>query len=175
MPSAFGKPVTTANRFGVAAGAAVKYAILSVTTSDTYSFATWTKKTIDEEIYDPDNIVSLTSSVFTLGAGTFLIHALNPVQWTGTGGDFYVVYQTRIRNTTASTNAIIGESNAMQPTTAGYAFDSVCTTIGTITLTTSATFEWQQYYSGNGTFRNGTTSGAGIGDRYGKILILQLL
>ena len=175
MPSAFGKPVTTANRFGVAAAFINKYAILYGDSADGLSGSAWTKRTISGEDYDPSNIVSVASSVFTLGAGTFLITATAEVSTAGSTFYFVGTWQTRIRDTTNGATVILGLSNgnSLYSTDTKGNGTSLCE--GTVTTTGSTNFELQHWaVLNNGSISGGRASGAGVGDRYVKITIIQI-
>ena len=64
----------------------------------------WRTVDLNYELADPDGIVSISSNQFTLQAGTYVIHAENPVYDVGEN-------QMRLRNITDSTTAITGRSH----------------------------------------------------------------
>ena len=106
MPSAFGKPVTTANRFGVVASGS-SYALISGGTAGTIT-TSWTTRTIDTEVYDASAIVSIAANAFTLIAGTYLITAVTGCRGPLSGGAFFQAVAIRLRNTTDSTTVSEG-------------------------------------------------------------------
>lgn len=176
MPSsAFGIPKAAGQ-----GGAVVfpKFAILYGSSADGLSDSSWTTRTITGKDYDPDTIVvKLTTSVFTLAAGTYLIDA------TAEGlvfpnGASTVKSQTRIRNTTDSTDAVLGTSNNFVTPASSTKPSHISRSIGNVTTTKNTNFTFDHWIavtpSGILSATGGAASGAGIGDRYVKIIITQV-
>ena len=169
MPSAFGKPVTTANRFGPAAGAS--YALISGGTADTIT-TSWTTRTINTEVYDPSAIVSIVANAFTLIAGTYSIQAVTTCRGGSSVGSFCAT-AIRLRNTsdssTASEGATFGSSDLSsigRENTAGSVSLSTITTI-----TSAKTFEIQNVAT-NTNVAGGVNSGDG--PRYVTVTITKI-
>lgn len=83
-----------------------KYAILTGTVADSLVSGAFTKRTISTEVYDPDGIVSITSSVFALNAGTYVFYGESSCHSTVNGAT--IGFVARIRNTSDSTTAAMG-------------------------------------------------------------------
>lgn len=133
-----------------AAAASASYAIISGEYQSTglLTADTWTQRTLSTENYDPSGIVSLSSSVFTLQAGTYIINASCIAQPYTSGGSSRL--QIRIRNTSDSTTDARGLSE-YSSTLASYPtyFTSCVTTIqGVLTPASTKNYELQSY-SGN--------------------------
>lgn len=67
----------------VGGGGGVSYAVAvdeKATNTDggTATATTWTTRTLNTELFDPDGIVTLASNEFTLGAGNYVIESLSP-------------------------------------------------------------------------------------------------
>lgn len=94
---------------------------------------TFIKRTLNTEVSDIAGIVSLSSSAFTLQAGTYLIKARAPAYKADR-------HKVKLRNTTDSSDAIIGES-----TFAGAADSdaSYAELTGVVTIAAQKTFELQ--------------------------------
>ena len=94
----------------------------------------WRTRDLNTEIADPDNIVSLSSNQFTLGAGSYLIEFSAPACRLGS-------HQTRLYNATTSSEVQIGTSH-WAPPTSGHA-DQNSMGAGRVTITGSTAFEIQ--------------------------------
>jgi len=179
MPSsAFGTPKAAGQ-----GGAVVfpRFAILYGSTADSFSDTTWTTRTITGKDYDPYTIVvTLAGSVFTLAAGTYLIDATAVGYLSVTGGtNTSIKWQTRIRNTTDSTDVVLGTSNQFIYGTNAQKPSDVSRSIGNVTTTKNTNFTFDHWFAsslgpGYLTGLGGAASGAGIGDRYVKIIITQV-
>jgi hypothetical protein len=146
-----------------------KYAILTGSTSDALTATSWNKRTIDTEVYDPSGIVSITSSQFTLGAGTYLIDAVATVHGTNANPTGIA---TKLRNTTDSTDTA-GLNVAVNQTAGPQQQGNVGRVTGVLTLGGAKVFELQQYPSqaaGGGGIQ---ASGSGL-DRYVIVTITQI-
>jgi len=156
-----------------------KFAILYGSSADGLSDSSWTTRTITGKDYDPYTIVvTLTTSVFTLAAGTYLIDA-TAQGFVGGNGANTIKSQTRIRNTTDSTNAVLGTSNNfLSPTYTTNKPSHISRSIGNVTTTKNTNFTFDHWIAvtPNGiiTATGGAASDAGIGDRYVKIIITQV-
>jgi hypothetical protein len=84
---------------------------------------------------DDDSIVSLSSKVFTLEAGNYLIRGHAQGYEVG-------AHKTRIRNTTSNTTAIVGDSAYTNP---AYNQQVASSFSGKISLSSDASFELQHY------------------------------
>lgn len=85
---AFNKPVTSV--------ALLAEEQPSSTVGGTFTSGSWVTRTLNTEVSDTDGIVSLSSNVFTLGAGTYLIEWSAPAYKVGN-------HATRLYNNTNST------------------------------------------------------------------------
>ena len=104
------------------------------TDGGTFSNGAWRTRDLNTEIYDPDNIVSVASNQFTLGAGTYLIVAYaNAIEVNR--------HQARLYNVTASAVAELG-STEHSSSTGGYAVTR-STVNARVTITGNTTFEIQ--------------------------------
>tara|TARA_X000001382_G_C3071778_1_gene147696 strand:+ start:69 stop:599 length:531 start_codon:yes stop_codon:yes gene_type:complete len=95
---------------------------------------TWFTRNLDDEDFDPDNIVTLSNDRFTLGAGTYFLIARAPIIQVGNSA-------CRIYNHTDSSVAIMGEIgfNHQQ----GAYNISQIETKGRVTITGDKAFELQ--------------------------------
>ena len=136
------------------------------TNGGTVVAATFTKRTLNTTIVNEITGCSIASSVITLPAGTYLVNASSP---------YYRIDAAiiRLRNTTDSTNAIVGTSE--------YVLTSVfaqvkCFLQGQFTITASKNFEvqyWAETNSGS-TGGLGVSNNAGIGQVYTSIQIQKV-
>jgi len=90
---------------------------------------------LNTERYDPDDIVSISSNQFTLGAGTYLIGVSTPTERTN-------LTRLTVYNVSDSTTDIIGESTFL---TYNYEQGGHAFLAGVITIASSKTFEIRQY------------------------------
>lgn len=96
---------------------------------------TWVTRTLNTEVFDSDNIVTLAGNQFTLQAGAYFVRARGPV-WKS-GADCR--HKIRIRNITDGTTAAVGSSAFSA--NADSAMDSVLR--GRIVIAAQKTFELQ--------------------------------
>jgi hypothetical protein len=97
----------------------------------------WRTRDLNTEIADPDNIVSISSNQFTLGAGSYLIEFRAPAYQLNS-------HQTRLYNATASAEVEVGSSEFTN--TAGQAH-SVSEGAARVTITGNTVFEIQHRVS----------------------------
>ena len=156
----------------VAAAGSPKFAILTGATSNACSDAAWTKRTL-AELYDPDGIVTVSSSQFTLAAGTYRIQGMAVADKYNTAGEWRT--QLRIRNTTDSTNDCIGINSVVSATTTSHYMTQLLTVDGLVTIAGSKVFELDQwsYTGGTGAVTGGVANNAGI-DRFAQVVITKL-
>ena len=95
---------------------------------------TWFKRNLDDEDFDPDNIVTLSNDRFTLGAGSYFLVARAPVMQLGASA-------CRIYNHTDSAVAINGETGFDHEN--GAYGQSYIETKGRVTITGNKAFELQ--------------------------------
>ena len=154
-------------------GAGASYAIINGGTADTLTHSSWSRRTIDTEVYDPSAIVTISSSQFTLQAGTYLIHGDAAGHLDSTGNRDM---SARIRNMTDSTDAISSVTTAMSMDALGVAARGATTgrapIRGTITIAGAKAFEYQQLVPAFGT--GGIVSGSAETDKYVTIFIIKL-
>lgn len=103
------------------------------TNGGTFTAGSWVKRDLNTEIADPDNIVSIGSNQFTLGAGNYLIEASAP-------GHDCNRHQTRIYNVTDSSVVQHGMGELLGT---GDTVSSTSDVAGRVTLTGNTTFEIQ--------------------------------
>jgi hypothetical protein len=97
----------------------------------------WTKATINTEVVDTGGHCSISSSVITLAAGTYEFTAVQ---------QFVAPNRVtlRFRNTTDSTNAVIGQANVLEPDPS-YTQGIPAYACGRFTIAGSKSFELQYY------------------------------
>lgn len=104
------------------------------TDGGTFSNGAWRTRDLNTEIYDPDNIVSVASNQFTLGAGTYLIVAYaNAIEVNR--------HQARLYNVTGGAVVELG-STEHSSSTGGYAVTRSLVN-ARVTITGNTTFELQ--------------------------------
>jgi hypothetical protein len=135
----------------------------AATAGGTSVASAWTKRTLNTTVVN--NIgATLSSSVITLPAGTYLIEALAP---------FYASsgVKIKLRNTTDSTDDIIGQNAYINPGVfAGTAFLN-----GIVTIAASKNFELQYYVEAAAASQGlGITVAAGVSAVYGIIKIARV-
>ena len=113
----------TATGFGLFSS----YAIItdqktSGTEGGTATSGAWRTRDLQTEIADPDSIVSITTNEFTLGAGTYLI------KWSAPFAEV-VFAQTRLYNSTDTTEVEVGQSALVNASMTGISVGSARTTI----------------------------------------------
>jgi len=137
----------------------------SGTASGTFTSGAWQTRTLNN-LDDPIGFVTLASNQFTLPAGRYVLD--------GTACAYRVNgHQTRIRNITDSTDAILG--------TSGFSAGGVLSTdltsshsnfTGTINITGTKTFALQHFCNLSGSF--GQPAGTGSNEQYSFIRIMKL-
>jgi hypothetical protein len=137
------------------------------TNGGTIVATTFTKRTLNTTIVNEITGCSIASSVITLPAGTFLVNASSP---------FYRMdgVTIRLRNTSDSTNTIIGTAEYVKSTTMDVQTRSFLQ--GQFTIASSKNFEvqyWAETNSGSGAGL-GVCNGAGIGQVYTSIQITKV-
>lgn len=116
---------------------------------------TWNTRTLNTEVFDPDNIVTLAGNQFTLAAGTYFIVARAP-------GLFVDKTRSRIRNVTDSTTTLLGASDlGVSGATPVVAH---CPVRGRFTISSTKAFELQQYTQNNAGFGVGLGTPTNSGD-----------
>ena len=106
----------------------------SGTDGGTFSNGAWRTRDLNTEIFDPDNIVSVASNQFTLGAGTYLIKAYASAIEVNR-------HQTRLYNVTSSAVVEVGSSEHSS-SSGGFATNKSFVN-ARITITGNTTFELQ--------------------------------
>ena len=137
----------------------------AATAGGTSTATTWTKRTLNTTIVN--NLgATLSSSVITLPAGTYLIEASAPF-YNPDGA------KIKLRNTTDSTDAIVGQNNYINDTVGA---QLVASLTGVVTIAASKNFELQ-YWVEVGAASQGlgiSVSGAGVSAVYGIIKIVRI-
>ena len=128
----------------------------SGTSGGTNATTTWTKRVLNTSVYNSITGCSIASSVITLPAGTFLVTSDSPYLYTGR-------VKVKLRNTTASSDAIIGGNAYVNPTSADVVVIAPLT--GTVVTTGSTNFELQYYAA----FAGGATNGLGVANSIASI------
>jgi hypothetical protein len=125
------------------------YAIIRSTGGDSPGFNSYTKLALNVEAYDPNNLVSLASSVFTLVAGTYILVGQTTIWSAVTENSVFT--QARIRNTSDSVDVA---TSAMTYTSAT-STEAIGVTVehnhthvlmGHVTIASSKSFELQAQY-----------------------------
>tara|TARA_Y100001963_G_scaffold2470_1_gene3329 strand:- start:421 stop:1002 length:582 start_codon:yes stop_codon:yes gene_type:complete len=153
----------TGNPISVAVICDEKSANESAGSSSSYN-GSWEKKELNTELSDPDNIVSIASDQFTLGAGTYLINWSSPMYMTNR-------HQSRLYDVTGSTVLESGSSE--------YSFSdtSVCTrSMGSRihTITANNVYEIQHQTDFTRSDGLGVASMMGIPNIYTLVTIYKL-
>jgi hypothetical protein len=78
---------------------------------DSVGTLSWRDRTLNTEVIDDSGIVSLAANVFTLGAGSYIIHVSAPMY------DVFYSHQSRLYNVTDAAVEAYGSSAACQTTT----------------------------------------------------------
>jgi hypothetical protein len=123
------------------------------------------KRTLNTTVVNNIAGCSIASSVITLAAGTYFIRATSPA---------YVVEksQSRLRNTTDSTTAIVGGTQAPNATYFGWGDTSL---VGYITIAATKNFELQMRVQNNrATDGLGPAANYGESEIYGQIQIVRV-
>ena len=125
--------------------------------------ATWTKSMLNTTLLNNITGCSIASSVITLTAGSYLVRASQP---------FYGVnnVKLRLRNTTAGTTSIFGETDFTSADSGANA-----NLIGYLVLTGSTNFELQYYANTvSASVGLGVATSSGEGELYASIQIQQV-
>jgi hypothetical protein len=117
--------------------------------------ATWNTRTLNTEVFDPDDIVTLASNQFTLEAGTYFIIARAPAL-------FVDKTRSRIRNITDSTTTLLGAADLA--TTGATPVEAHCHVRGRFTIAGTKVFELQHYTQQNAGFGVGLGTPTNSGD-----------
>ena len=119
-----------------------KYAVINDTKpynqgGGTFNSGAWRTRILNTEVFDPDNIVSISSNQFTLQAGTYYIRAQAPA---------YRVDQhhIRLRNITDSTTDGVGSVGMSSSSFASITLSLLTTRF---TISSAKVFEIQHYCS----------------------------
>lgn len=119
-----------------------KYAVINETQpynqgGGTFNSGAWRTRILNTEVFDPDNIVSISSNQFTLQAGTYYIRAQAPA---------YRVDQhhIRLRNITDSTTDGVGSVGMSSSSFASITLSLLTTRF---TISSAKVFEIQHYCS----------------------------
>ena len=122
------------------------------TAGGTNATGSFTKRTLNTTVVNTITGCSIAASVITLPAGSYVVTANAPFYRTARA-------QLRLRNTTDSTNPIIGQSAYY---VSAYEVQGVSQLLGHFTITGSKNFELQ-YYAGTAE----TTNGLGLAMNFG--------
>ena len=106
----------------------------SNTDGGTFSSGAWRTRDLNTKIFDPDNIVSISSNQFTLNAGSYFIKAYASATEVNR-------HQTRLYNVTGSSVVEVGSSEYTS-SSAGYAGNKSFVN-ARVTITGSTAFELQ--------------------------------
>lgn len=140
----------------------VKQVEAAGTNGGTATSGSWEKISVNTLSGDIADVgVSLSSGVITLPAGKFLIEGHVPIFDTNTG-------KSRLRNTSDSTTAIVGESTYANPSATSAANAMVS---GVLTLTESKNFELQAQVGTTST----STNGYGVACNFGEVEVYSTL
>lgn len=120
--------------------ARLTHELASGSSGPTYLGGAYRKVALNTETFDPDGIVSISSSQFTLGAGTYMITANAPFK--GAGADIVA----RIYNITDTATAIKGCNRENGSSTTD---GEVYTLTGFVTIAGSKAFEFQVHSNVN--------------------------
>ena len=158
----------TAMEWGSAA--VPSFALLHGGTADTLPNGAWTKRTLNTEAYDPDGIVSLAASVFTLIAGTYIVLA----ETTGSADSGYTSdNRLRLRNTTDSTTEYTGQQYRSKNKGTPEVSAACITMQAQFVIAASKAFELQQE-AGSAPVIGGISSGSAETQKYATMLIMKI-
>jgi len=135
------------------------------TAGGTFTAGVWSTRDLQTEVYDPDNITSLSNSQFTLQPGTYII------EWSCVFFDVQLS-NTRLYDQTAG--AVVGTGMSMygNPPDNGY---GICNGSCQVTPTTASAYKVQHRCSSSKTSTGfGLASNMGIDERYVEVKITQL-
>lgn len=137
----------------------------SGTNGGTATAGSFVKRTLNTTVVNNITGCSIAASVITLPAGTYFINATAPA---------YAINscQSKLRNTTDSTNAIMGMSANGNQTYFGYSTSPLA---GLVTITGTKTFELQmRTQSTQATNGLGVATSFGDGEVYSSIQIVRV-
>jgi hypothetical protein len=154
--------------------ALLTYDLASGTNGGTNVAATWTKRPINTEVYDPEGIVTLntTTNQFTLVAGTYELSS-SQVFYSHQG--ITMSTRGRIRNTSDTTTAALGTTaRGHQAAGSSANFESEIPPTQ-ITLSATKTFELQYWAeSVITTFGLGSAFSTGESERFAWVFIRKI-
>lgn len=162
-----GAALAAAGGFTALSVAMVAYTETAGTDADTSVATTWTTVDINTEQFDPDGIVSVASSQFTLGAGTYIIEATHI---------FHDCNRARIRlyNDSGSV-AIVGESiNDFTDTTYEQNVPVSLTTVVTLAGVTNLELQRNVLYGGQVLGHDQNTDFTVDAEHYATVMIWQV-
>jgi hypothetical protein len=137
----------------------------SGTLSGTATGGSFAKRTLNTTVGNTITGCSISSSVITLPAGTYLVNAYGPT---------YVTNRTKLklRNTTDSTDTLIGTSEFVQ---SGSSNAATATLQGMFTISASKNFELQQYFQTTSNNEGlGVATSASVSEIYASIRIEKI-
>jgi hypothetical protein len=135
------------------------------TAGGTNTTGSFIKRTLNTTVVNDITGCSIASSVITLPAGTYYVWGNAPFYRTGRA-------QLRLRNTSDSTNAVIGQS-AYYVT--AYEVQGVSQLVGYFTIAASKNFELQAYtQTSEATFGLGLAMNFGVSEVYSQISITKV-
>ena len=143
----------------------------ATTDGGTFTAGAWQTRTLNT-ITDPTSVVvSLSSNQFILPAGQYFIYATAPAS---SSVSTIVNHKAKLRNITDSTDAIIGTTERLLAPS-GSAIGNSSRIVGTVTLTSSKTFEIQHQCATTGaTTGFGTASGFSVSEVYTVVQITRI-
>ena len=113
--------------------AVINHSVAYNQSAGTFSSGSWVTRELNTEVFDPDNIVSISSNQFTLQAGTYYIRAQSPA---------YRVDQHVIRLYNVTDSSVDGVGMAVM-TSSSFASQTVSTLVARITISGAKAFEIQ--------------------------------
>ena len=161
------KAVTVTNLSAAAGGLFASYAIIADqkaanTHSGTFTQDAWRTRDLNDEITDPDSIVSISSNEFTLAAGSYMIRWSAPA--------FQVqVHQTKLYDETASADIEFGSAEFAEDDSGGI---TQSRSFGAARVTPSGSNAYTiQHYCAD------TCSSSGFGERnnFGNVLYYTIV
>jgi len=158
-----GGDVTFANRYP-------KVALIADVKSDgtdggTFSLGAWRDRDLNTEIYDPDNIVTISSNQFTIGSGTYII------EWDCAFFDVSM-NQTRLYDVTGGASLQSGLSMYGNPPDNGY---GIASGSAQVTITSNNTYKIQhRCLTTKGSTGFGLSSGFGEDEQFVRVKITKL-
>lgn len=125
---------------------------------------TWTTRTLNTEVFDPDGIVALAANQFTLQAGTFLVVGRAPAL-------FCQKYRVRLRDITAGATAGLGSATYAESGAVTCSADSWVH--ARVTIAVATTYELQYWVANAPGFGVdlGTPTTTGEDEVYGEVWV----